>query len=269
MGGYWIDQNSGNPVSGTYDTFGGLCQMCHGTDINALNQYGAQGAGWVSGLNGHANSVKGGAGGGGQAARNIYTAGDRGGGSTNNYNGHMGYWGFREPGDGGGGIRGGDGDSFNITPGVDGYNNEPCANDGGSCNGTYESDWDNLRTFDVDGSNLDNNYHTFSCSKCHNPHASRLPKLMITNCLDTKQNQWDNNIQMGTGGPTILDNVTAAAWTTAQNCHRLAGKDDPMDGNDVNTNSSGSGWNLVTPWTDGDANYNTHPDKTQDNTGTW
>ncbi len=269
MGGYWIDQNSGNPVSGNYDSFGGLCQMCHGTDINSLNQYGAQGAGWVSGLNGHANSVKGGAGGGGQAARNIYTAGDRGGGSTNSYNGHMGYWGFREPGDGGGGIRGGDGDSFNITPGVDGYGNEPCANDGGSCNGTYESDWDNLRTFDVDGSNLDNNYHTFSCAKCHNPHASRLPKLMITNCLDTKQNQWDNNIQMGTGGPTILDNVTAAAWTTAQNCHRLAGKDDPMDGNDVNTNSSGSGWNLVTPWTDGDANYNTHPDKTQDNTGTW
>jgi hypothetical protein len=33
-------------------------------------------------------------------------------------------------------------------------------------------------------------YHKFSCSKCHNPHASRLPRLMITNCLDTSHNTW-------------------------------------------------------------------------------
>ena len=37
----------------------------------------------------------------------------------------------------------------------------------------------------------DNQYHKFSCSKCHNPHASRLPKLMITNCLDTKHNSYN------------------------------------------------------------------------------
>jgi predicted CxxxxCH...CXXCH cytochrome family protein len=268
MGGYWIDQNSGDPVSGSnYDQFGGICQLCHGSDINTLNQYGANGAGWVSGLNGHANSVKGGSGVGG----NIYTATDRGGGSTNNYNGHMGYWNYREPGDGGGGMRGGDGDSFNITPGVDGYGNEPCANDGGSCNGgTYESDWDNLRAFDVTGATNNSGYHTFSCSKCHNPHASRLPKLMITNCLDTKHNSWDDNIQAGTGGPTVTDNVTAAAWTTAQNCHRLAGINDPQDGNDANQNSQGSGWNLVTPWTDPDTygpGNGTNP--SQDNSGTW
>jgi predicted CxxxxCH...CXXCH cytochrome family protein len=269
MGGYWIDQNSGNPVAGTsYDSFGGICQLCHGTDVNTLNQYGAQGAGWVSGLNGHANSVEGGAGGGGQAARNIYTAGDRGGGSTNNYNGHMGYWGYQEPGDGGGGMRGRDGDSYSIQPYVDNDGNEPCANDGGSCNGTYESDWDNLRTFDVDGSNLDNNYHTFSCSKCHNPHASRLPKLMITNCLDTKHNSWDDSVQAGNIGVAVMNNTTAAVWTTAQNCHRLAGANDPQDGNDQNQNSQGSGWNLVTPWTDTDA-YNSGNAPTQDNSGTW
>jgi cytochrome c553 len=31
---------------------------------------------------------------------------------------------------------------------------------------------------------VQSNYHKFSCSKCHTPHASRLPRLMATNCLD-------------------------------------------------------------------------------------
>lgn len=275
MGGYWIDQNSGDPLAGdlTYDDFGGLCKMCHGSDVNSLNQYGADGAGWVSGYNGHANSVKGGAGGGGVTARNIFNDTDRGGGSTSSYSGSMAYWGMTEPGENNGGMRGGDGDSFSITPGVDGYGNEPCANTNRNCGGnTYFNVWDDLRPMTVKGTSTgapDNNYHTFSCSKCHNPHASRLPKLMITNCLDTKHNQWDNNIQAGTSGPTVTDNVTASNWTTAQNCHRLAGKNDPFDTNDVNTNAKGSGWNLVTPWSDGDANYGTHADKAQDNTGAW
>jgi hypothetical protein len=271
MGGYWIDQNSGDPVASySYDQFGGICQLCHGTDINTLNQYGAQGAGWVSGLNGHANSVKGGVD-GNEAARNIFTASDRGA-TTNGRNGNMGYWGLAEPGRSNAGIRANEESAWNISPLVDNGSNEPFANAAGSetrsDNNDFESEWDNLRTFDVDGSNLDNNYHTFSCSKCHSPHASRLPKLMITNCLDTKHNSWDDNIQVGTAGPTVLDNTTAAAWTTAQNCHRLAGHNDPQDGNDANQNSQGSGWNLVTPWTDTDA-YNSGAAPTQDNSGTW
>ncbi len=27
-------------------------------------------------------------------------------------------------------------------------------------------------------------YHQFPCSKCHTPHASSLPRLMVSNCLD-------------------------------------------------------------------------------------
>ncbi len=30
------------------------------------------------------------------------------------------------------------------------------------------------------------NQHSFTCSKCHAPHVSNLPKLMVTNCLDGK-----------------------------------------------------------------------------------
>jgi len=31
-----------------------------------------------------------------------------------------------------------------------------------------------------------NDQHSYTCSKCHTPHTSGLPKLMITNCLDYK-----------------------------------------------------------------------------------
>jgi hypothetical protein len=34
------------------------------------------------------------------------------------------------------------------------------------------------------GANAGNAIHAFSCSKCHTPHSSCLPRLMISNCLD-------------------------------------------------------------------------------------
>jgi hypothetical protein len=36
------------------------------------------------------------------------------------------------------------------------------------------------------GGNLNNAVHTYTCSKCHTPHNSGLPRLMVTNCLDYK-----------------------------------------------------------------------------------
>ena len=36
------------------------------------------------------------------------------------------------------------------------------------------------------GANASNAIHAYSCSKCHTPHNSCLPRLMITNCLDYK-----------------------------------------------------------------------------------
>jgi predicted CXXCH cytochrome family protein len=86
-------------------------------------------------------------------------------------------------------------------------------------------------------------YHTFNCGKCHNPHASRLPKLMITNCLDTQQNTWDDGYQavtFGNAAGTPWDNTRLSQWPSAQNCHRLA--------DDHATTSRGAGWNVVTPW---------------------
>ena len=100
----------------------------------------------------------------------------------------------------------------------------------------------------VDSGTTDVGYHAFTCSKCHNPHASRLPKLMITNCLDTSHNTWQSgnngtNSQTQTGwtaqsvGLGSDRGEMAATWNTAQNCHRY----DSTTGNE-------GGWNKVTPW---------------------
>ena len=47
-----------------------------------------------------------------------------------------------------------------------------------------------------------NNKHSFPCSKCHTPHNSRLPRLMVTNCLDYKHR----------------GRVTAKGWPGSFNC---------------------------------------------------
>ena len=97
----------------------------------------------------------------------------------------------------------------------------------------------------VDASTTDNMYHQFSCSKCHNPHASRLPKLMITNCLDIRHNTWDDAKSSSQTKFTAseLDDVDrnqrAAYYASAQNCHRF----DP-----ARTGTERGGWNKVTPW---------------------
>ena len=97
----------------------------------------------------------------------------------------------------------------------------------------------------IDIVTTDNMYHQFSCSKCHNPHASRLPKLMITNCLDIRHNTWDdsNSSLQNTFTASALDvvdrNQRAAYYASAQNCHRF----DP-----ARTGVERGGWNQVTPW---------------------
>ena len=88
-------------------------------------------------------------------------------------------------------------------------------------------------------------FHTFTCSKCHNPHASRLPKLMITNCLDTNHNTWQDNYQVNAQG-TGSDGERLANWFTSQNCHRRGPAE--AAGETGSGTLWGAGWNKVTPW---------------------
>lgn len=111
------------------------------------------------------------------------------------------------------------------------------------------------------GNVVDANFHQFPCSKCHNPHASRLPKLMISNCLDVQNNTWDNTLNPASWNPTLdkggtkrYGTTTQLAYsTTAGNCHRYVkntdtNKDDGQKTSTRTTLTPGSGWNKVTPW---------------------
>jgi len=118
--------------------------------------------------------------------------------------------------------------------------------------GWLNTEWNNIsgRTLDLRGTVVNANFHSFPCSKCHNPHASRLPRLMITNCLDTKQNTWDNQYQVcAVDSPAVNQNRSISNWSTAQNCHRVRG-DDPSDTRDTAAPDlpGNRGWNTVTPW---------------------
>ena len=259
-GGYYIDQNtSNNPGSmgWTADSSSSLCEMCHGnndgtwsaTEVNTLNQFGTASNDWV-GTNGHANAVLGGDGSG---RVNIYTESDRkpvdgflNGGNDRDgmssgddgYGAGMPDMGYQQMPGRGYGLRGNssEDEGFLVDPQMP--VNRPY--------GYNQFNWG----VNVDDASNQTQYHQFSCSKCHNPHASRLPRLMITNCLDTKQNSWDDTFTVpgkGTanqnGNQQIWDdnaNVEISNSTSAQNCHRVK---DPAFGN-----AGGSGWNTVTPW---------------------
>jgi predicted CxxxxCH...CXXCH cytochrome family protein len=242
MGGYWIDQNSGNPTAGwTYETSAGLCQLCHGTSVDALDQVTGENL-WITTTNGHANSVLGGS---GTDAANIFLQGVSGGrngtigalGGTAGVNPNVGGWmGFEN--------------TASSTTNNYGYGPR-------SAKGAYILPYQKSQVLipnlpfawgnAVDATTVEIGYHQFSCSKCHNPHASRLPKLMITNCLDVTHNTWDNSYTGDTSWS--LFNSATSSWgtnklshlSTAQNCHRY------IDINGDNTPDE-KGWNKVTPW---------------------
>lgn len=53
--------------------------------------------------------------------------------------------------------------------------------------------------------NASNSIHSYSCSKCHSPHNSNLPRLMVTNCLD-----FNHRGQVVSGGTISATNGTSA-----------------------------------------------------------
>jgi predicted CxxxxCH...CXXCH cytochrome family protein len=63
------------------------------------------------------------------------------------------------------------------------------------------------------GGNVNNKVHAYTCSKCHAPHNSRLPRLMVTNCLDMKHRG-----KVTSGGSV---SSVAAGGTTAANTGNL------------------------------------------------
>jgi predicted CxxxxCH...CXXCH cytochrome family protein len=254
MGGYFIDQNSANPtstinVTGAGATAAGLCELCHGSgdgtwtagELATIDYKTGEGL-WIS-SNGHANSVK-------QATKTTAAANNIfdfthgrptpvAGTSSSAKTGAIPSQGMVGQGSNDGySYRGNDSSSYNgmYTPGV-------------PTSGSQLPNYDWGAT--VDAGTVNSTFHNFICSKCHNPHASRLPKLMITNCLDINHNTWDDAKTSQTaytrtyllnGVSTRADrNKKMAYFSSAQNCHR-------RDDNTLITPALNPGWNKVTPW---------------------
>jgi len=106
-------------------------------------------------------------------------------------------------------------------------------------------------------------HHQFSCSKCNNPHALRLPMLMITNCLDIRHNTWDDNnsSQQNTFTASAQIDIErgkyAAYYASAQNCPSAQNchcYDDSRA-----TQQQKGGWNKITPWQNENINKTAHP----------
>ena len=232
MGGYQIDQNNSNPTAGlALATSAGLCTLCHGVNVDGMDEVENENL-WI-GTNGHSASAQGGT---GIDAANIFADGVGGRpvpvvDSAGKYStADIFNQSVLDP-------------TFSATSKAYGYRGResgpgygpPVAAQAYSYNDYY---WGAMPS----GTLAETGYHAFTCSKCHNPHASRLPKLMITNCLDAGHNTWQSSTNSGnntqdtwTADPADVGEK-AATWNTAQNCHRY----DSIDGV--------GGWNTVTPW---------------------
>jgi hypothetical protein len=79
-------------------------------------------------------------------------------------------------------------------------------------------------------------FHQFTCSKCHAPHATKLPRLMKTNCLDVGTST--TATKHGPYTYAQCDKSSATISKKPLTCHN-AGK---------SNTSSGGGWNIKTGW---------------------
>lgn len=242
-GGYFIDQNSGWPTrvgntptgaDMTLAETAGICILCHGSDIDGMDFYGS--SMWRDSMsNGHSNAALGGT---GANRRNIFD-GFIGGTSSGM---HMAMQGTLDySGDFGIAIFDGylvkNGPFFDAYDGAGRTNtNHPPKNLGfyggtvGSftqgANGQFTA-WFNGSTLSTDmaavgtdgskASGLNARAHSFTCSKCHSPHATGLPALLITNCLDTSAGTWSKSYNGLNIGPKATSSWGQVA---AMNCHR-------------------------------------------------
>jgi hypothetical protein len=256
MGGYWIDQNTAlntTALGMTATNSSGLCELCHGDgdatweagEVDNLNQFGTASTDWNGGygqINGHSNAVLGGD---GRSKVNIFDL--RGGSASGNYYDAMARGAVADPGD----ISTTNVSFRNTAASTSDMLGLPVFGTTGQSAGSVPPTYAWGAT--IDAATTQVQYHKFSCSKCHNPHASRLPRLMITNCLDTEHNKWDDSYTVPVTASTATYGTVEAGHTwsnsgTAQNCHRKVGVRSTGEPVGATQGTSGNGWNNVTPW---------------------
>jgi predicted CxxxxCH...CXXCH cytochrome family protein len=231
IGGWQIEQNNPGAYtrSGDYATHSELCSSCH-TMTDLQNRW----SGHRSVVDGFTNT----------GGANIFSTSKRGGTADAAVRGYMQHSTTVGTNDAKSpeyiyGIR-----STAIT-GID-----PQINPAKPENPNIWAGWADLS---VDSGSVDQGFHQFPCAKCHNPHASRLPKLMITNCLDVSHNAWDDAINPSASTNHGYNATELAYSSTAANCHRYVDTNDNVSNGGAADDSEvrgpgNSGWNSVTPW---------------------
>jgi hypothetical protein len=203
-GGYFIDQNSNWPTkNAAMDTLtetAGLCALCHGTNVDAMDYYPGSKL-WLPGMtNGHSNSCLGGT---RANARDIFTGSRYGCGMGMQVNCANGC---------------GDGN----YPFSQSCTSKQCPPSGCgwsiSTSGWYGTDYANwYGTGTIGGADgAGTQAHAFTCSKCHSPHAAGLPALLTQSCIDTGLSTW------GVGGANVAANNCHRKTSTTDGWHVLA-----------------------------------------------
>jgi len=266
-GGFQIDQNNGYPTAAYINNgdrpselaeTAGLCVLCHGSDVDTLDEFSTRSL-WL-GTNGHSNASLGGS---GSAAVNLFDARNRDGQLST----AMGYfmagqgadipnvnrWGDRTPsgfngkrnellpyGNNGDRDQPDDGNQSGNSATPPRYTGYYTTNPGSTRATTnlpanYTA-WYSAAGIGTNAGGVSGRAHDFSCSKCHTPHASGLPALLVTNCLDYTVSNWSVSASGPKGGGSVTIGPSATnrwAVEVMNNCHRKK---------DVNT-----GWNVLAP----------------------
>jgi predicted CxxxxCH...CXXCH cytochrome family protein len=69
----------------------------------------------------------------------------------------------------------------------------------------------------TNGTNVSNKVHAYTCAKCHAPHVSRLPRLLVTNCLDQRHFGMNVSTSIASTGAstTTPGNIIQSTLTTS------------------------------------------------------
>jgi len=220
-GGYFIDQNSNYPTSNasmnTLALTAGLCTLCHGTDVDGMKFYTGSTL-WRTGMvNGHSNSTLGGT---RTNRRDLFTGSRYGCGMgmqvcapynpsytcefscDGNYPQSPYMSGMFE------------GASTLVNSG---WFNPAAAGTSTHAGGDYDNWYGSGTIGGASGANT--MAHTFTCSKCHSPHASGLPALLTHNCIDPALG---NFTIYGYNGTNLIANNCHRKATTTDGWHKLA-----------------------------------------------
>ncbi|MBE0616548.1 MAG: hypothetical protein IH608_01300, partial [Proteobacteria bacterium] len=200
-GGYFIDQNSAYPTdNAAMDTLGetaGLCTLCHGTNVDTMDFYTSAKLWRTDTVNGHSNSTLGGT---RANARNLFDAGPTGRivphgmtaqlelGQDWNEDGSF-FWFYGDSG-------------CDCPPGSSAWYPDADRANWYNAGGIGRATATGIRA------------HNFTCSKCHSPHATGLPALLVTNCIDVRE-------PLATPDPLGPDyGWEHGLYNESSNCHR-------------------------------------------------